>query len=158
MSVVAASSRVVSCSQKTQATVTTSARGTQCTPTLLISASSQTEEKFPDETVPEQRVELLPEGAAARQPSQRCDEMPERLSVSAAPVMERNRSINVDGAGLKCERSVASNSPSDLCGVAGWSRSRRRAKTRVPQLARKMSRCFASGVSFARKNTPTCSS
>ncbi|XP_077545530.1 uncharacterized protein LOC144158491 isoform X3 [Haemaphysalis longicornis] len=47
MSVVAASSRVVSCSQKTQATVTTSARGTQCTPTLLISASSQTEEKFP---------------------------------------------------------------------------------------------------------------
>ncbi|XP_077545508.1 uncharacterized protein LOC144158480 isoform X3 [Haemaphysalis longicornis] len=47
MSVGAASSRVVSCSQQTQATVTTSVRGTQCAPPLLISASSQTEKKFP---------------------------------------------------------------------------------------------------------------
>ncbi|KAM7290623.1 hypothetical protein ISCGN_027239 [Ixodes scapularis] len=74
-------------------------------------------------------------------------------------LLKRNRSISVDGAGLKCERSVASSSPSVLtCGVAGLRRSSRRLKTRVPQLARKMSRCFASGVSFARKNTWTCSS
>ncbi|KAL3225434.1 hypothetical protein MRX96_049220, partial [Rhipicephalus microplus] len=50
------------------------------------------------------------------------------------------------GAGLKCERSVASSSPSDLsCGVAGLSWSSRSPKTRVPQLARKMSRCFSTG-------------
>ncbi|XP_077545309.1 uncharacterized protein LOC144158348 isoform X9 [Haemaphysalis longicornis] len=47
MSVGVASGQVVSCSQKTQATVTTSARGTQCAPKLFISASSQTERKFP---------------------------------------------------------------------------------------------------------------
>ncbi|XP_077545509.1 uncharacterized protein LOC144158480 isoform X4 [Haemaphysalis longicornis] len=60
MSVGAASSRVVSCSQQTQATVTTSVRGTQCAPPLLISASSQTEKKFPAATKSLQRAEPFP--------------------------------------------------------------------------------------------------
>ncbi|XP_077545295.1 uncharacterized protein LOC144158348 isoform X2 [Haemaphysalis longicornis] len=67
MSVGVASGQVVSCSQKTQATVTTSARGTQCAPKLFISASSQTERKFPDPRspcAPWQPGQGVPAGAA----------------------------------------------------------------------------------------------
>ncbi|XP_077540830.1 uncharacterized protein LOC144153060 isoform X3 [Haemaphysalis longicornis] len=40
-------SQAVSCSRQTQATIATSAIGTQCALTLLISASSQTEQELP---------------------------------------------------------------------------------------------------------------
>ncbi|XP_077545893.1 uncharacterized protein LOC144158706 isoform X4 [Haemaphysalis longicornis] len=48
MPVVTAHTPVVSCSQRTQAAITTMAIGTQCCLGLLTSTSSQTEEEFPD--------------------------------------------------------------------------------------------------------------
>ncbi|XP_077545094.1 uncharacterized protein LOC144158238 isoform X3 [Haemaphysalis longicornis] len=48
MSVYAASNKDVFCShKKTQTTITTNAKGAQCALTFFISASSQTEKKFP---------------------------------------------------------------------------------------------------------------
>ncbi|KAL1418916.1 hypothetical protein MTO96_025590 [Rhipicephalus appendiculatus] len=69
-------------------------------------------------------------------------------------LLKRNRSINVDDAGLKCESSVVSSSLSVLvCGVAGFRGWSSRLKTWVPQLARKLPCCFSSVVPCALKNT-----